>query len=75
MYSENNALMHLCALALKTLYLLNSIYPLSHLIKYLQGVNENEFPKQSVKVLRQIQYFLFTCINLDFFFNRKTLMN
>lgn len=37
---DNNALMHLCAMALKTVYILKSVYPVSHHIQYLQHTDE-----------------------------------
>lgn len=38
MHSENGALMQLCAMALKNVYILKSAYPASNLISHLNSV-------------------------------------
>lgn len=38
MHSENGALMQLCAMALKNVYILRSTYPASNLISHLNSV-------------------------------------
>lgn len=43
MFGENNALMHLCAMALKTLYVLKSTHPLSYHINYLADLQDPRF--------------------------------
>lgn len=35
MFNQNSALMHLCAMALKTVYIIKSCYPRNHTIDYL----------------------------------------
>lgn len=51
MHSENGALMQLCAMALKNVYILKSTYPASSLISYLNSVgiiNDAELSKNKV---------------------------
>lgn len=43
MFGENNALMHLCAMALKTLFVLKSTRPLSHHIEYLDALHDARY--------------------------------
>lgn len=43
MFGENNALMHLCAMALKTLYVLKSTHPLSYHIDDLADLQDPRF--------------------------------
>lgn len=43
MFGENNALMHLCAMALKTLYVLKSTRPLSNHIGHLRALHDARF--------------------------------
>lgn len=35
MFNQNSALMHLCAMALKIVYIIKSSYPRNHTIEYL----------------------------------------
>lgn len=40
MFGQNSALMHLCAMALKIVYVLKSVYPKNHTIKYVATDDE-----------------------------------
>lgn len=41
MFGQNSALMHLCSMALKIVYILKSIYPKNHTINYVAKSTEN----------------------------------
>lgn len=47
MFGQNSALMHLCAMALKIVYILKSLHPKNYTIKYLweSGMHEPSTPK------------------------------
>lgn len=49
MFGQNGALMHLCAMALKTVYLVKSVYPKNHTIKYVAKNLENTFDRENCR--------------------------
>lgn len=55
MFGENNALMHLCAMALKIAHVLESAYPKNHVINYVMsetGICENNTSRKLTKTER-----------------------
>lgn len=46
MFGQNSALMHLCSMALKIVYILKSVYPKNHTIKHVASTVETSFEQK-----------------------------
>lgn len=47
MFGQNGALMHLCAMALKIVYILKSVYPKNHTIGYVDKASKNSIERKN----------------------------